>query len=122
MAEKGIGISYPIGKLNKNQGGYTDGERIPQGTAIGRVIARVIAGRAYRPAAGAIRQGEAKLLLRLLPHMNSSDKVPGITNSNHGTAPATLNLVCSSYNAGSKINICPTGCCPATNSISLLPV
>ncbi|MBM3143109.1 MAG: hypothetical protein FJ005_08765 [Chloroflexi bacterium] len=29
VVEKGIGISYPIGKPNKNKGGYTDGERIP---------------------------------------------------------------------------------------------
>jgi len=34
VVEKGIGISYPIGKPNKNKGGYTDGERIPQGTGI----------------------------------------------------------------------------------------
>jgi hypothetical protein len=32
VVEKGIGISYPIGKPTKRKGGYTDGERIPQGT------------------------------------------------------------------------------------------
>jgi hypothetical protein len=29
VVEKGIGIYDPIGKPNKNKGGYADGERIP---------------------------------------------------------------------------------------------
>jgi hypothetical protein len=49
--EKGIGISYPIEKPNKRKGGYTDGERIPQGTGIDHVRAGIIAGRACRPTA-----------------------------------------------------------------------
>jgi hypothetical protein len=57
VVEKGIGISYPIGKPNKNKGGYTDGERIPQGTGIDHARAGVISGRACRPTAGAIRSG-----------------------------------------------------------------
>jgi len=28
MVEKGIGISYPIGKPNNRKGGYTDGESV----------------------------------------------------------------------------------------------
>ena len=34
VVEKGTGISYPIGKPNKNKGGHADEERIPQGTGI----------------------------------------------------------------------------------------
>jgi len=60
VVEKGIGIYYPIGKPNKDKGGYTDEERIPQGTGIDHVRAGVIAGRACRPATGAVRQGGSK--------------------------------------------------------------
>ena len=34
VVEKGIGISYPIGKPTNRKGGYTDEERIPQGTGL----------------------------------------------------------------------------------------
>jgi SAM-dependent methyltransferase len=68
VVEKGIGISYPIEKQNKQRatpgpqkkGGYADGERIPQRTRIDHVRAGVIAGRACRPTAGAIRPGGGK--------------------------------------------------------------
>jgi len=54
VVEKGIGISYPIGKPTNKKGGHTDEERIPQGTGIDHVRTGVIAGRACRPTAGAI--------------------------------------------------------------------
>jgi hypothetical protein len=38
VVEKGIGISYPIGKLNKRKGGYTDGKRITKGLRAQRVV------------------------------------------------------------------------------------
>jgi hypothetical protein len=57
VVEKGIGISYPIEKPTNKKGGYTDEKRIPQRTGINHVRAGVIAGRACRPAAGAIRPG-----------------------------------------------------------------
>ncbi|MFC1893159.1 hypothetical protein ACFLYR_03875 [Chloroflexota bacterium] len=41
--EKGIGISYPIGKPTNRKGGHTDEERIPQGTGIDYVRAGAIA-------------------------------------------------------------------------------
>jgi len=34
VVEKGIGMSYPIGKPTNRKGGYTDGERIPQRTKL----------------------------------------------------------------------------------------
>jgi len=37
VVEKGIGISYPIRKPTNRKGGYTDEERIPQGTGIDHV-------------------------------------------------------------------------------------
>jgi hypothetical protein len=52
VVEKGIGISYPIGKPTNRKGGYTDEERIPQGTGIDHVRAGVIAGRVERPTTG----------------------------------------------------------------------
>jgi hypothetical protein len=42
VVEKGIGISYPIEKTTNRKGGHTDGERIPQGTGIDHVRARVL--------------------------------------------------------------------------------
>ncbi len=51
VVEKGIGMSYPIGKPTKRKGGYADEERIPQGTGIDHVRAGTIAGRACRPTA-----------------------------------------------------------------------
>jgi hypothetical protein len=60
VVEKGIGISYPIEKPNKNKGGHADGERIPQEAGIDHVRAGIIAGRACRPAAGAVCQGGSK--------------------------------------------------------------
>jgi hypothetical protein len=41
--EKGIGISYPIGKPTNRKGGYTDEERIPQGTGTDHVRIGTIA-------------------------------------------------------------------------------
>jgi len=60
VVEKEIGISHPIRKPTKSKGGYTGGGRIPQVTGIDHVRAGVIAGRACRPTAGAIRPGGGK--------------------------------------------------------------
>ncbi|UCH01770.1 MAG: hypothetical protein JSV20_08000, partial [Candidatus Bathyarchaeota archaeon] len=57
VVEKGIGISYPIEKPTNRKGGHADGERIPQGAGTIYVGTGVIAGRACRPTAGAIRPG-----------------------------------------------------------------
>ena len=53
---KGIGMSYPIRKVNKERatpcpqkGGYTDGERVPQGTRIDHVRPRVTLGGTKQP-------------------------------------------------------------------------
>jgi len=67
VVEKGIGMSYPIGKPNKNEGGHTDEERIPQGTGVDHVRAGVIAGRACRPTAGAIRPGGGQAAVNRSP-------------------------------------------------------
>ncbi len=48
VVEKGIGISYPIEKPNKNKGGYTDGERIPPGAGIDHVRVGVIEASRYK--------------------------------------------------------------------------
>jgi len=67
VVEKGIGISYPIGKPTNRKGGYTDEERISQGTGIDHVRAGVIAGRACRLTAGAIRPGGSKAAVNSSP-------------------------------------------------------
>jgi hypothetical protein len=43
VVEKGIGMSYPIGKPTNRKGGHADEERIPQGTGIDHVRAGIIA-------------------------------------------------------------------------------
>ena len=67
VVEKGIGMSYPIGKPNKKMGGYADEERIPQGAGIDHVRAGVIAGRAYRPTTGAVRSGRGQASINRSP-------------------------------------------------------
>ncbi len=67
VVEKGIGMSYPIGKPTNRKGGYADEERIPQGTGIDHVRAGVIAGRACRPTAGAVRPGGGKAAVNRSP-------------------------------------------------------
>ena len=67
VVEKGIGISYPIGKPTNRKGGYTDEERIPQGTGIDHVGTGTIAGRAEQPTAGAVCSGRSKTAVNRSP-------------------------------------------------------
>ena len=48
VVEKGIGMSYPIGKPTNRKGGYDDEERILQGTGIDHVRAGVITNWRHR--------------------------------------------------------------------------
>ena len=50
MVEKGIGISYPIGKPSNRKGGYTDEERIPHPPPVNEEGIMSIAMRAAVPA------------------------------------------------------------------------
>ena len=78
VVEKGIGISYPIGKPTNRKGGYTDEERIPQGTGINHPRAGVIAGRVCRTAAGAIRSGGCQAAVDGSRRCLELDSLPGL--------------------------------------------
>jgi len=63
VVEKGIGISYPIGKPTNRKGGHTDEERIPQGAGIDHVRVGLLLEELVGQPLGLLAREGAKLLL-----------------------------------------------------------